>query len=455
MSGQASATLIRGAHVWQHGPADLRVAGNRIAEIGPRLDATPGAEVVEAQGQLLYPGLVNAHHHVAQSLSKGLPGGIDLPLGEWLAAVPYRIWPLLTPDSLYVAARIGFAELLRAGCTTCADHHYLYHADSSPELEDAVFQAADEVGIRLVLCRGGHTVAGSHRGFAHAGLAPESLDQCLRGLQDTADRRHDPAADAMSRVAVAPTSLVHTHSADHLRQLAAFAAERGLRRHSHLLEVQHDDEAAQAAHGLRALDYADSVGWLGEDVWYAHLVHLTEPDVDRLAKSGTGIAHCPTSNCRLGSGVAPVQAMAAAEMPISLGVDGSASAESGSLVAEMNLSWLLHRALAGPEATKAETVAHWATRGGAKMLGFDELGQLEPGMLADLALYDLDQPRFHGLWQPELAPVLCGEPLAATGVMVNGRWRLRDGDILGLNRDDLRRDAERELARLQGLAAQH
>ena len=454
MTTQTTGTLIRGAHVWQHGPADLRVAGKRITEIGPALKATPGTEVVEAHGHLLYPGLVNTHHHVAQSLSKGVPGGLDLALGEWLAAVPYKIWPLLTPDSLYVAARIGFAELLLAGCTTCADHHYLYHAGTSMALEDAVFQAAADVGVRLVFCRGGNTRSGTHRGFASAGLIPESLDQCLRRMQDTAASRHQSAADAMTRVAVAPTSLVHAHSADHLRELAAFAAHHGLRRHSHLLEVGHDDAAAIATHGLRALDYADSVGWLGEDVWYAHLVHLTEPDMHRLAATGTGMAHCPASNCRLGSGIAPVPAMAAAGVPISLGVDGSASAESGSLVAEMHLAWLLHRALGGPQATQAETVVHWATRSGAEILGFRELGRLEVGMLADLALYDLDQPRFDGVWQRQLAPVLCGEPIAASAAMVNGQWRLRDGDVLGLNRDQLRRDAERELAKLKALVTQ-
>ncbi|MEM0954751.1 MAG: amidohydrolase family protein [Pseudomonadota bacterium] len=446
-----SNTLIRGAHVWQHGRVDVRVVGQRIQEIGRDLDVHPDTETIDADDQLLYPGLVNTHHHIAQSLFKAMPGGINLGLGDWLAAVPYTVWPLLTPDSLYVAARLGFAELLRAGCTTCADHHYLYHRDTSPALEEAVFQAASEMGIRLLLCRGGNTVAGTHRGFSSTALVPETIDLCLQRLQDTVSRWHDTSPEAMTRVAVAPTSLVHSHTADHLQALGDFAKSHQLKRHSHLLEVPNDNEAAQATHGKGAMDYAASVGWLDQDVWYAHLVHVDAKDIQQLADSGTGIAHCPTSNCRLGSGVAPVPAMAAAGVRVSLGVDGSASAESGSMVSEMNLSWLLHRALHGPDTTDADTVVHWATRAGAELIGFSDTGLIAEGMLADLVLYDLDAPRFQGVWDRALAPVYCGEPLTASAVMVNGEWRLRDKVILGLDADRLREDARQEQTRLQVL----
>ncbi|MEE4661320.1 MAG: amidohydrolase family protein [Halieaceae bacterium] len=448
-----SDTLICGAHVWQHGDVEMRIVGNRIAEIGSGLTRNADTQVINATGQLLYPGLVNTHHHIAQSLFKAMPGGINSALGEWLAAVPYTVWPLLTPDSLYLAARIGFAELLRAGCTLCADHHYLYHADTSPALEEAVFQAAEELGIRLMLCRGGNTVAGTHKGFRSTNLTPETLEQSIKRLQDTLAARHDTAPDAMTRVAVAPTALMHSHSPDHLKALAAFARENKLKRHTHLLEVSHDNDVAMAAHGMTAMEYAESVEWLGDDVWYAHLVHCSPADIQRLADTGTGIAHCPTSNCRLGSGVAPVPAMAAAGVPVSLGVDGSASAESGSLVSEMNLAWLVHRAVQGPDATDADTVVHWATRGGAELLGFTETGSLQVGMLADLVLYDLGQPRFEGVWDKPLAPVYCGEPLTATAVMVNGRWRVQDGEVLGLDDTALQRDAAAELARLKAQVA--
>ena len=442
-------TLIRGAHVWQHGQVDVRVVGNRIDAIGQDLATHADTHVLDAAGQLLYPGLVNTHHHIAQSLFKAMPGGVNAGLNEWLAAVPYTVWPLLTPDSLYIAARIGFAELLRAGCTTCADHHYLYHADTSPAMEEAVFQAASEIGIRLLLCRGGNSVAGTHRGFSSTTLVPESMDVYLQRLQDTVAKWHDPAPDAMTRIAVAPTSLVHSHKAEHLRDLAAFAKSYGLKRHSHLLEVPHDNEAALASHGLRAVDYAASVDWLGSDVWYAHLVHADAADIAQLAATGTGIAHCPTSNCRLGSGVAPVVAMADAGVPVSLGVDGSASAESGSLIAEMNLCWLLHRAVHGPDATEAQTVVHWATRSGAELMGFSDTGVMREGMLADLVLYDLNQPRFHGVWDDALAPVYCGEPVQASAVMVNGEWRLRDGAVSGLDTARLGEDAAQEVSRLK------
>jgi len=401
----------------------------------------------------MYPGLVNTHHHIAQSLFKAMPGGINVGLGKWLAAVPYKVWPVLTPDSLYLAARVGFAELLRTGCTLCADHHYLYHAETSPDMEDAVFQAAEELGIRLLLCRGGNTVAGTHRGFRSTNLTPESLDLSIKRLQDTVGRRHNTAPDAMTRVAVAPTALMFSHSPEHLRELAAFARESNLKRHTHLLEVRDDNEVAMADHGMSAMEYAESVDWLGSDVWYAHLVHCSPSDIQKLAATGTGIAHCPTSNCRLGSGVAPVPAMAAAGVPVSLGVDGSASAESGSLVSEMNLAWLIHRAVHGPDATDAETVVHWATRGGAELLGFTETGSLQVGMLADLVLYDLGEPRFQGVWDKPITPVYCGEPLTATGVIVNGRWRVQEGEVLGLDDTALQSDAAAELSRLKALVA--
>lgn len=445
--------LIRGAHVWGHGSVDVLISGARIANIGCNLETGLADHVVEAEGQILYPGLVNTHHHSAQSISKGMSAGIDLDLGDWLAAVPYAVWPHVTPETVYVAARIAFAELLRAGCTTCADHHYLYHATTSPEAEQALFQAAHEMGIRLVLCRGSSTVSGTHRGFSRAGFQPESIDLCLRRLDDTVSRYHDAAEDAMSRVVVAPTSLVHSNPPEHLQSLRDFAIAKGLRRHSHLLEVSHDETVCQQVHGCSAVDYAESLGWVEDDVWFAHLVKLDSDGIQRFAKAGTGVSHCPSSNCRLGSGIARVPEMALAGMPVSIGVDGSASAESGSPVTEMMLSWLLHRAVGGPTATRVEQIVEWATYGGAQILGYSELGRIETGQLADLVLYDLSAPRFQGLWQPEWAPVICGEPVSATAVMVNGDWRVWDGEITGLDARQLARDAQRERARLMSQCA--
>ncbi|MFV8816275.1 amidohydrolase family protein [Haliea sp. E17] len=449
MSNSASReVLITGALLYTGGRGDIRIAGNRIVEIGTNLQAAGDAERIDASGCVAFPGLVNTHHHLFQSLLKGVPAGIDKALGAWLVEVPYQAWPHVTPENMYSAAKVGLSELLRSGCTTCADHHYLYHADTSPEIEQAILQAAKDLGMRLVLCRGGGTREGNQQGGAAASLAPEGIDLRIQRMQQLVSDCHDPAADAMVKIAVAPTSVIHASTPTELRLLGEFAREYGLRRHSHLLEVPFDQEMAMAKYGMAAIDYMEDVGWLGEDVWFAHLVHVDDAGLEKLRATRTGIAHCPTSNARLGSGVARAPAMDAAKMPVSLGVDGSASAESGSMVSEMLLAWMIHRAVGGPDVTSVEQIADWATRGGAHILGYHELGELAPGKLADIVLYDIEAPRFAGLWEPRWAPVICGEPITARHVMINGEWRVRDGAILGLDEGALFRDAQLHTANL-------
>lgn len=277
--------LIRNARAIfspQHPSAtDIRIDANRIVELGRGLAPREGESVIDASGCVAWPGLVNTHHHLAQSILKGVPEGLDQRLGEWLGSVPYRFWPKITPELMYHAARLGLYEMLRSGVTTCADHHYLYHRDTSPELEEAVWRAADELGIRLVLCRGCATEAGSHRGMTRHAIEPESLELVLERLERTRRRYHQPAGDAMRRLVVAPTSLVHSSGPASLEALGDYAREHGLRRHSHLLEVGFDDEQAREKYGLPAIDYAEARGWLGEDVWFAHLVHSDEHVIDR------------------------------------------------------------------------------------------------------------------------------------------------------------------------------
>ncbi|MGA1676688.1 MAG: amidohydrolase family protein [Pseudomonadales bacterium] len=430
------------------GHADIHVRGNRIHRIGLDLPNEAGGEEIDASGSLVWPGLVNTHHHLVQSLLKGVPSAIQSGLNEWLPLVPFAAWPHVTPDTVYTAARLGFAELLRSGCTTCADHHYLYDESAlSMEREAALFQAAAECGIRFVLCRGGATQAGTHKGLAGSKHFTESLETWIDRLDETFRRHHDPAPDAMSRLVVAPTSIVHTSTPEALRELGNFARARGLRRHSHLLEVPYDEQMAQVQYGLSAADYAESVGWLGDDVWYAHLVHADTNAVARFGETRTGIAHCPVSNCRLGSGVAPLPGMLASGMQISLGVDGSASAESGSMVNELMQAWLVHRAIGGADATSPLEVMRWGTAGGADLLGL-EAGRLAEGALADLVMFDIDQPRFMGLWMPTMAPVLCGEPIKAERVMVNGKWVIERGQVKGIDLADLAQSASRERQRL-------
>ena len=253
-------------------PTDIRIRDGVITEIGNQLLPTDDEQVIDASGCVVWPGLVNTHHHLAQSVLKGVPEGLNQALGDWLGSVPYRFWPKISPQLMYHAARLGLYELLRSGATTCADHHYLYHADSSPEVEDAVWAAADELGIRLVLCRGSATVQGSHKGMLKHGIQPENVELVMQRMERSYRQYHQAGDNAMRRLVVAPTSLVHSATADDLRTLAAWARERQLKLHSHLLEVSFDDIQAQEKYGQRAIDYAASCDWLGNDVWFAHLV---------------------------------------------------------------------------------------------------------------------------------------------------------------------------------------
>ena len=407
---------------------DIRIHNGIIAELGQNLLPEQGEEIIDASDCVIYPGFVNTHHHIAQSILKGIPAGINDGLGDWLANVPYRYWPQITPEIMYSAAKLGFYELLRSGATTCADHHYLYHANSSMELEEAVWQAADEMGIRLVLCRGGATVKGTHKGLAKAGVEPESVELMLNRLESTRSRYHQEGEFAMRKLVVAPTTIAHSSIPSDLRLLSEYARSQKLRMHSHMLEVDFDNEQSLAKYGMGIVEFAQSCDWLGEDVWFAHLVKATERDIKLLAETKTGIAHCPTSNCRLGSGIAPVIAMEKAGMPISIGVDGSASAESGSMLQELNMTWLIHRAQNGPKATTLEQVLTWASKGGADILGLEGVGTIDVGYAADIVLYDINQPRLSSCHDLSMSPIMAGEPSYIKASFVNGKIAYRHSD---------------------------
>lgn len=422
-------------------PQDIRIKDGVIAAISSTLERESGDDLIDASGCVVYPGFVNTHHHLAQSILKGVPAGLNQGLGEWLASVPYRFWPQITPDLMYIAAKLGLYEQLRSGVTTCADHHYLYHASTSPELEDAVWRAAEDLGIRLVLCRGGATVQGSHKGMQDSGIVPESLDLSLDRLNASYKRYHDASPLSMRRLVVAPTSLVHTSPAEDLRGYAQWAKERNLLRHSHLLEVSFDEQMAQQNFGMSAIDYAGHCDWLGDDVWFAHLVQADVHAIELLAQTKTRIAHCPTSNCRLGSDIAPVLAMEKVGIPITLGVDGSASSENASMLQELNLAWLLHRTQGGPTATNVAQVLKWGTQNGADLLGL-KTGQIAEGYAADLVLYSLDVPRFSGVHSPLETPILCGEPALIKHSFVNGKRVVENGQVLGVDEGKLVHDVK-------------
>ena len=416
----------------------LRVRGGRIAEMGA-LSPEPGERTVSAAGGVVVPGFVNTHHHLFQSVLKGVPAGMNLPLEPWLGAVPYTYWPRIDARALRVAARIGLAELALSGATTVCDHHYIFTPYRDHDPAGILFEEAARLGVRLVLARGGGT-----RGRRFDGATPpapvETLDAFLADTARIADRWHDPGDDAMTRVAVAPTTPTFNVEAGELAEIAAFARSRGLRLHSHLSENEGYAAYTLARCGLRPVPWLAEHGWLGPDTWFAHLVDLKPSEVALLTETGTAMAHCPQANARLGSGIAPAAALHNRGGTVSLAVDGAAANEAADMGAALHSAFALQRAAHGARALRPETVLHWATAGGAKALGLPAIGMLAPGMAADLAILDLSMPRTFGLHDPALAPVVAGN-LAVRHSFVAGRPVVVDGTLAGLDLKDLAAEA--------------
>ena len=466
--------LVRGAaHLWtglrgeamRHvGGTDLRVRGGVISAIGT-LVPEPGERVIDAAGCVVYPGWVNTHHHLFQSLLKGIPAGINLALVPWLAAVPvpYRRH-FDSEQALRVAARVGLVELMLSGCSTVADHQYHYYPGMPFDASAAVFDEAAKLGLRFVLCRGGQTQARQMTDqAAPPQSAPETLEGFLASVERDVNRFHDPGPLAMRRVVSAITTPNWSCRPEELRPMAREARRLGIRLHSHLSETYDYVRWAREVHGCTPLQFVERHEWVGPDVWYAHMVHLDDAEIALCAQTGTGIAHCPQSNGRLGSGIARVPEMLAAGVPVSLAVDGAASNEAADMLSEAHACWLMHRAdpragdrlSAGPvpghhraqpggdaAAMTVEDVVHIGTAGGARVLGIDGIGTLEVGQAADLAVYDLAQPRFFGLHDPAVGPVASGGKAALRALLVAGRVVVEDDAIPGLDLAELRQEAQ-------------
>jgi cytosine/adenosine deaminase-related metal-dependent hydrolase len=424
----------------------IRVRDGRIAAIGG-LMPEPGEQIVDAAGCVVYPGLISTHHHLFQSVLKGVHAGINQPLMGWLRSVPHAYWNKVNEDELYTAARIGLVELMLSGTTTAADHHYVFSDTYRFDPAAIIFEAARDLGLRLVLCRGGGTTV-HQRADAVQPVPVEPLDAMIRSVEACAQRYHDPAPDSMSRVSFAPTTPPWSVKPDELQIIAAAARGLGLRLHSHLSETSDYVEFCLNNFGKRPVHWIAEHDWLGPDVWFAHLVHLDASEVDLLVETGTGMSHCPQSNCRLGSGIAPADRMAALGGAVSLAVDGAASNESADMISEMHSAWHTHRAAKGADATTVEEVVRWATVNGARVLGFPDLGVLAPGKLADLAIFNLSNPRYFGLHDALAGPVVGGGAADLRLLMVGGRIVVENGVIPGLDVEKLRRDAANVVKRI-------
>src|SRR5262245_18462694 len=422
----------------------IYVVGNVIQQIGPTDQLPASADrVIDARDMIVLPGLVNTHHHFFQTLTRNIPAAQDANLFDWLRTL-YPIWAGLTPEAIYVSSKIAIAELMLCGCTTSSDHTYIW--PNGARLDDQI-QAAQELGFRFHAARGSMSV-----GESQGGLPPDRVvedeDAILHDSRRLIEQYHDAGRYAMLRIVLAPCSPFSV-SPDLMRQSVELARSYGVHSHTHLAETLDEADYCRAQFGRTPVELAEELGWIGADVWHAHMVHPSPGEVARLGRTRTGVAHCPTSNMRLASGIAPLRPLQAAGARVGLGVDGSASNDGSHLLAEARQALLLHRvadALAGATTgggggansgghggtalLGAVDVLRLATRGGAAVLGRDDIGYLAPGMAADLIGYRLDTLGFAGgaVHDPLAALVFCQPPNVDLSV-IDGRVRVRDGRL--------------------------
>jgi cytosine/adenosine deaminase-related metal-dependent hydrolase len=404
------------------------IRDNVIEAVGPAGELPQKADhVLDVGGMILLPGLVNTHHHLYQTLTRAVPGAQDAGLFTWLKTL-YPIWANLTAEAVHISALIGLAELMLSGCTTASDHLYIFPNDV--KLEDEI-RAAQEIGIRFHATRGSMS-----RGESQGGLPPDHVvereDAILKDTRRVIEAYHDPRPYAMLRIAVAPCSPFSV-TEELMRASAELARAYGVQLHTHLAETKDEESYCLEIAGKRPVAYAESLGWLGDDVWFAHGVHVNHEEIDRFAATRTGVAHCPSSNMRLASGIAPVRDYLDAGAPVSLGVDGSASNDSSHLLAEARMALLLQRVSGNPQGLSAEEALWIATRGGAEVLGRDDIGELSPGKAADIVGLRLNRLAYAGaaVHDPSAALLFCA-PQRVDLSIIDGQIVIEDGQLTTL-----------------------
>lgn len=432
-----STLLLKNAHLlvsmddagtnWPGG--GIYVEDNVIQQIGPTAELPRTADtVVDAAGMLVMPGMVNTHHHFFQTLTRNVPAAQNATLFQWLVT-HYPMWARLTPEAMYVSSKTAIAELMLSGCTTSSDHTYIW--PNGARIDDQI-RAAQEMGFRFHAARGSMSV-----GESGGGLPPDSVVEdeaaILLDSRRVLEQYHDPARHAMLRIVLAPCSPFSVSPAL-MRGSLEMARAYGVHAHTHLAETLDEESYCIEKFGRTPVQLAEDLGWVGSDVWHAHMVHPHEDEVARIGRTRTGVAHCPTSNMRLASGVAPIRPLIQAGARVGLGVDGSASNDGSHMLAEARQALLLHRVMGGPAAMTAGDALRLATRGGAEVLGRDDIGFLAPGMSADFIGYRLDTIGLSGgaVHDPLAAIVFCRPPNVDLSV-IDGKVRVQSGQLLGVD----------------------
>jgi len=411
----------------------LFVRDNVIEQVGPtaELGALPAERVIDARGKVVLPGLINTHHHLYQTLTRAVPAAQNAALFDWLKTL-YPIWARMDAEAIYISTLVGCAELMLSGCTTASDHLYIFPNGS--RLDDEI-RAAQEIGIRFHASRGSMSL-----GESKGGLPPdrvvESEDAILRDTQRLIETYHDPSPYAMLRIVIAPCSPFSV-TPNLMRQAAQLARAYNVHLHTHLAETKDEERFCLEQFGRRPVEYAEELEWSGPNVWYAHGIHINEREIKRMAQQGTGVAHCPSSNMRLASGIAPVRAYLDNGVQVGLGVDGSASNDSSHLLAEARQAMLLQRVTGNPAGLTAEEALWLATRGGAAVLGRDDIGQLARGCAADFIAINTDTLDFAGCQHDLLAALVFCAPQKVALSVINGRIVVEDGRLTTLDLESI------------------
>lgn len=417
---------------------DILIVDNQISAIGKDLKAEESTEKVDCRGCIAMPGFVNTHHHLYQTMFRGIKEVQEKPLFPWLIGL-YEFWKHMTPEVVYYGAMVGFSELLRTGCTTTMDHHYVFPKATLGKLIDEQLKAAAEIGIRFHATRGSMSL-----GRSGGGLPPDSVVQkeedILADSERLINKYHDNRKFAMQRIALAPCSpfSVSKELMVHSRDLAR---RKGVMLHTHLAETLDEEKFCVEKYGKRPVELMESLGWLGKDVWFAHVIHLNESEMKLL--EGSGIAHCPSSNMKLSSGICPTTELLKHGVKVGIAVDGSASNDGSNMWEEVRRTYLLNHLKYGTEGLNAYEVLRMATRGGAEVLGRSDIGILDKGKAADIVLFDMEDVAYAGCHDPLVGLVTCGNTSLVKMTMVNGKIVVRDGKLTTIKADEIKEEAHK------------